>query len=332
MAGLATRGWTGDAAWDSTIAAAALANLRMAGVDGFSPSRADFDEIDGNGWQSYHDANHSADASVFSPHYQSWIWAVFLKCYDVSGYTPFKDRATRAIRDMMDNYPTMWQATANGITMQRARMLLPLAWLVRVDGTAESAEWLARVADGLLARQAPSGFFREEISAEGWGGAAQTPNNENYGTFESPLNQNNSDPVADLLYTQNFAFAGLVEAAAATNNATYAAAADKLADALVRAQATGAAAAGAPQEWSQPTLEGAWPRAFDFDKWDYWGSDADAGWGAFSTETGWTTTWITHSLVLRGAATSLWDVAGAAPELRDEILGWVPWFFPEDDA
>ena len=39
------------------------------------------------------------------------------------------------------------------------------------------------------------------------------------GTFEAPLNQENSDPVSDLLYTTNFAFLGLHEAAAATGNA-----------------------------------------------------------------------------------------------------------------
>ena len=41
------------------------------------------------------------------------------------------------------------------------------------------------------------------------------PNNENYGTFEAPLNQENSDPVSDMLYTTNFAIIGLHEAAAA---------------------------------------------------------------------------------------------------------------------
>ena len=45
-----------------------------------------------------------------------------------------------------------WQATSNGITMQRARMLLPLAWLVRVDDTPLHRQWLGEVAAGLIAR------------------------------------------------------------------------------------------------------------------------------------------------------------------------------------
>merc|ERR1719191_1088692 len=122
---------------------------------------------------------------------------------------------------MMSRYPSWWQPTMNGITMQRARMLLPLAWLVRVNDTSLHRAWLYTIADGLLERQdLATGAFREEVSADGWGNAAIIPNNDNYGDFESPLNQNNSDPVSDLLYTANFAFLGLHEAAAATGNAT----------------------------------------------------------------------------------------------------------------
>jgi len=89
--------------------------------------------------------------------------------------------------------------------MQRARMILPLAWLVRVEDIALHREWLSEVVDGLLKRQnASNGAIQEEISAEGWNGAARTPNNENYGTFESPLNQDNTNPVSDFLYVLFF--------------------------------------------------------------------------------------------------------------------------------
>ena len=82
-------------------------------------------------------------------------------------------------------------------------------------------------------------------------------------------------------------------------------------------------------------MEGAWLRAFDFEKWDYWASDADLGWGAWSVETGWTQTWITTVFALRAGKTSLWDVTGGAPgatseQLRQEILGWLPFFFPDE--
>jgi hypothetical protein len=57
-----------------------------------------------------------------------------------------------------------------------------------------------------------------------------------------------------------------------------------------------------------PYLDGAWFRAFDYAKWDYWASSADMGWGAWSVEAGWCQTWTGATLALRGAKTSMWDL------------------------
>lgn len=86
------------------------------------------------------------------------------------------------------------------------------------------------------------------------------------------------EPVTDSLYTLGFAFAGLREAYGATGNATYAAAERKLADYMVRIQVKSAA---------RPELSGAWFRAFDYGKQEYWSSDNDWGYGPWVTETGW---------------------------------------------
>ncbi|MCX6927888.1 MAG: hypothetical protein NT154_32470 [Verrucomicrobia bacterium] len=55
-------------------------------------------------------------------------------------------------------------------------------------------------------------------------------------------------------------------------------------------------------------MDGAWYRGFDFQKWEYWGSDGDVGWGVWCIETGWIQTWITTTLALRHMNTSLWDL------------------------
>jgi hypothetical protein len=55
-------------------------------------------------------------------------------------------------------------------------------------------------------------------------------------------------------------------------------------------------------------LDGGWFRAFEFKRWEYWASNADLGWGAWSIETGWTQAWITSVLAMRCMKTSLWDV------------------------
>ena len=57
---------------------------------------------------------------------------------------------------------------ANGVQLQKARMLLPLAWLVRVRDTPQHRAWLSRVADDLLRSQQPCGAIREQICDVGW--------------------------------------------------------------------------------------------------------------------------------------------------------------------
>ena len=60
---------------------------------------------------------------------------------------------------MMAAYPG-WSPIANGVQLQKARMLLPLAWLVRVQDTPRHREWLSRIADDLLRSQQPCGAIR----------------------------------------------------------------------------------------------------------------------------------------------------------------------------
>ena len=318
LAGLAVSSLLKTERFKQNIVLAMLANLRITGINGFGPPSETFANIISNGWQSYHGTDYSTEKDVYSPHYQSYLWACYLWSYEKSNYKPFLIRAKNAIRIMMLNYPSKWIPTSNGITMQRARMILPLAWLVRVEDIPQHREWLSQIVDGLLSRQDSScGAIQEEISATNWNGAARTPNNENYGTFEAPLNQENDDPVSDFLYTTNFALLGLLEAAAATKNLTYVNALDRLLDLVVRAQASSKI---------HNELDGAFFRAFDYEKWEAWGSDADIGWGAWSVETGWTQSWITTVLGLHIHNTSLWDLASDV-NAEEEFKDWVSYFF-----
>ncbi len=220
----------------------------------------------------------------------------------------------------MAAYPDRWRWT-NGIAQERARLILPLAWLVRLRNTPEHRQWLRRVTADLLKLQAPCGAIREELGKPGMGSYGPPKSNEEYGTNEATLMQANGDPVCDLLYTTNFAFIGLHEAAAATGDHYYADAEKKLAEFLCRIQVRSEA---------HPELDGGWFRAFDFDQWDYWASSADAGWGVWSIETGWTQGWITAVLGLRHLRTSFWDLT-ATSRVGDHLAQLKPLFFPEGD-
>ena len=279
--------------WDKQILELILANFRTSGYKGFRKGALNGKDIDETTWQVLMER----DLENIAPHYESWIWATYLWLYDKTGYKPLLDKAKSAISITMENYPTNWLWT-NGLQQERARMILPLAWLVRAEDTQQHRDWLHLICDDLLEHQVDSGAFREELGIGGNGRYGAPKTNENYGTSEAPIIHFNGDPVADMLYTTNFAFFALNEAAQATQEPKYLTAMDKLADFLVRIQSTSTGRAD---------LDGCWFRAFDYEDWEYYGSNADHGWGAWGTLTGWTQSFITTTLALKLENTSYWE-------------------------
>jgi hypothetical protein len=295
---MATAALLGENRWDEAMLECLLANLRTTGQLGFRGSRIDMSELKRNGWEYYFRRR----LTHYAPHYESYLWACYLWAYQKTGYKLFLERARSAIGRTMAVYPEKWRWT-NGMQQERARMLLCLAWLIRIEDTPEHRGWLRRIAEDLLAWQDASGAIQERIGRPSQGQLHPPGSNAAYGTGESPLLQENGDPVCDLLYTSNFAFLGLHEAAAATGDSFYARAEDRLARFLCRIQV---------RSKRHPELDGGWFRAFDFRLWDYWASNADAGWGAWSIETGWTEGWITSVLALRQMHTSFWDLTASS--------------------
>jgi hypothetical protein len=301
--------------WDEAMLQCLLGNLRTTGPLGFRGDRIDIPELSRNGWEHYFHRR----VTNFAPHFESYLWACYLWAYHKTGFEMFRERAKTAIRMTMAAYPDRWRWT-NGLQQERARMLLCLSWLVRVEDTPEHRAWLRRMAEEFLARQDASGAIREEIGELGRGMMRPPQSNEAYGSGESPLLQKNGDPVCDLLYTCNFALLGLHEAAAATKEPFYAQAEERLARFLCRIQV---------RSDRHPELDGGWFRAFDFRLWDYWASNADAGWGAWSIESGWTQGWITSVLAMRQLKTSLWDLT-ARNRLGRHFAALRPQMLPDD--
>lgn len=301
--------------WDEAVLRNLMANLRTAGKFGFRGNRIEQQALEDNGWRSYWEG----ERINYRPHYEAYLWACYLWAYHKTGHTPFLERARTAIRMTMEAYPDQWRWT-NGLQQERARMLLPLAWLVRVEDTAKHREWLRKMASEMLRFQDASGAIREELGAPGQGSYGPPVSNEQYGKREATLMQQNGDPLADMLYTSNFAFLGLHEAAAATGEELYIDASNKLAEFLCRIQVRSEA---------HPELDGWWYRAFEFKRWEYWASNADAGWGAWSTESGWTQSWIVSVLGMRQQRSSLWGLTAQSGIGRhmDKLL---PVMFPEN--
>jgi hypothetical protein len=298
--------------WDERILQGLMANLRLAGTLGFQPNRINGPDLVRRGWRSYHEAQ----TVSLHPHYQAHLWACYLWAHRATGHRPFLDRAKSAIGMTMAAYPEGWRWT-NGIQQERAVMLLCLAWLVRLEDTPEHRGWLRTVAGDLLKGQVECGAIREELGLPGRGDYGPPVSNAAYGTNEATLLHANGDPVCDLLYTSNFAFLALHEAAAATGEAIYVDAEDRLARFLCRIQV---------RSETRRELDGAWFRAFDFQRWEHWASNADAGWGAWSIETGWTQGWMIAVLAMRQLDTSFWDLTAGSgvgrhwDAVRDQML------------
>jgi hypothetical protein len=210
------------------------------------------------------------------------------------------DKASSGLRMTMEHYPKDWRW---GDNIERARILLPLAWLVRVEDSAEHRKWVETIARDLLKDQQDCGAIAEHLGGAGGGHYVIPQSNEAYGTGETPLIQRNGDAVSDQLYTTGFALLGLHEAAGATGDAKIKAAEDRLAAYLCRIQIRSERFA---------YLDGAWFRAFDFGRWDYWGSSADIGWGVWSVESGWGQAWIGAVLGLRQRGKTFWEITGGS--------------------
>ncbi len=279
--------------WNQLIVENILANFRTSSKQGFQGGRLEESQIEKEGWKYFFNRDYTNP----HPHFESWMWACYLWLYDKTGYRPLLDKAKTGIRIMMKAYPDQWKWT-NGIQQERARMLLCLSWLVRVEDTLQHREWLDTIVQKLLENQQPNGAIREELG-NSLGMFENTKSNKEYGLHEAPLISKNGDPVSDMLYTCNFAFFGLNEAAHATGNAQYKKAVEKLSDFFTRIQV---------KSETHTDLNGAWFRAFDYNRWDYWASNADAGWGAWSTLTGWIQSWIIGTQVLIENNNSYWDI------------------------
>lgn len=211
--------------------------------------------------------------------------------------------------------------------------MLPLAWLIRIEDTPKHRQWVHDIAAVLLARQRPCGAIHDTpfgMNDTATGTAKQCNHhppvsNAQYGTGESTMQQSATDPVSDLLYSNNFALHALHEAATATGDPQLAHAANSLRVFVVRAQVA-VRDEGFPDADVQRALrlDGAWLRSFDFANWEYYAQASDWQWGPWVAETGHGSSLITMTLAVMARNLSMWDVVAVPGRLREEFLSLAP--------
>ena len=324
LASLLARTALGDTRWDEAILRCLVANLRTTSyLTGFRRERIDAAE-EGDTRLLKHEpytcaALRAESYEYLSGHFEAYLWACNLLVYRMTGEEDFLRVTEKGIRTMMERGPAQWKWT-NSLTAEICRMLLPLAFLMRLEPTEEHRRWLTDMCRRVMDCTVPCGTVAEQIGAIGSGMYPPPQSNEAYGTEEASLGQNPGDPVTDLLYVTNWAFLGLHEATAALRAVGEATeeitgASDRMAEFLCRVQLK----ADRP-EYDQ--FDGVWMRGFDFGKWEYWGSNADAGWGVWTVESGWMNSWISALMAMRGTGTSVYEVIadGKFPELAPRLM------------
>jgi len=298
---------------DKDILRCALANLRTTGKNGFRHSSLSSSSFDGKSWRDFY----GEDLVHPSAHYNAYLWALYIEIYALTGMEEFLERSKKAIDVMFSLGFEKW-AWQNSLSGEYARMLLPLAFLVRVEDTPENRSRLLCVTEKVASLMQPCGAVRDLYGELSLGHYPPARSNARYGMTEAPIIQENGDPATDLLYTANWALIGLREAYLVLGDGRIKELYERLCDFLCRIQITGA---------DHPELDGAWMRAFDYEKWDFWANSSDSGWGACCVESGWTNTWIASAMMLDLLGGSLFrpdlkdDFSSVAPDLKKEMLG-----------
>ena len=169
----------------------------------------------------------------------------------------------------MAQYPNQHRETSE--TEENCRLVLPLALLYEYSGKAEHLEWLTRVAKNLEQVRHPSGGYAE------WDTGYTAACSRNH-RGECALLADNGDPVADLLYSNNWLPLGFAYAYMVTGDTYFRELWRGIATFMVRAQVHS----------DDPRLNGVWTRAMDMNRMEPYGVPHDVGWAPCCVESGWT--------------------------------------------
>ena len=177
--------------------------------------------------------------------------------------------AEKGLATLMAAYPDTRRETSE--TEEQCRLILPLAVLYNVTGKKEHYDWLCRVADDLQNRRHPSGGYAE------WDTGYKAFCSRNH-KGECALLADNGDPIADLLYSNNWLPLGFSYAYLVTGEKRFAELWNVTASFMMKAQIHS----------DNKLLDGAWARAFDMNRSENYGIPHDVGWGPYCIESGWT--------------------------------------------
>lgn len=137
----------------------------------------------------------------------------------IAGIVQFRDKALMGLASQMAAWPTI--VATESLTEEQIRLMLPLAWRVRVSDTPQHRNELRLVWAALNATI----VRRIGVPCCTMSPYGQTcppcTDNACYGNGERSVCQASGDPASDVLYESNFLLLNLIEAHAATGEEEY---------------------------------------------------------------------------------------------------------------
>ncbi|WP_163513477.1 hypothetical protein [Fodinicola acaciae] len=252
----------------------------------------------GHGWDEIPTLPLTDNLDV-SAHWQSAPHVAYLFAYAATGDQRYLDIAIRGLDHMAAEFPRMRLETSR--TTEYIRFLLPLLGAYHYTG--KYRDVIMRIADFLMERRDPeSGALAE------WDGRNPTSNFA-YGLDEQSIVQQNGDPITDQLYTLGFAAWTLPIAHQLTGEPVFDELATGVLDYLSRIQID-----------DDSPLSGAWMRSFDFANWEYFGSNADIGWGPYCVETGWANATILLGAMIKLTGHTFFPAVEKRPGLPEKVV------------
>ena len=251
--------------------------LKMTGTNGLRVSMTDSSRLTEEKMRELRET----DSGTTRAHHNGFYAAVLLLCYRAGGPEEFRYVAERGLRTIMELYPNNEREQSE--TEEMCRLVLPLAILYGITGDLEHRQWLYRVLADLDRVQHPCGAYKEWDT----GHRANRARREN---DECSLLADNGDPVADMLYSVNWLPLGFAYAYMVTGDAEIKARWERTASFFLSCQICS----------KDPSLDGAWARAFDLELREIYGMPHDMSWAPCCVESGWTVAEILMGLQFMG--------------------------------
>lgn len=214
-----------------------------------------------------------------SAHYNAYYHATLLLAYKLTGIKEFKEVAIKGLTTIMNVYPETTREQSE--TQEYSRLILPLSWLYWVTGEMEHKNWLYKVTDDLQQFKHSTGCYLE------WDSGYKATMRTEKGEEESSLLTENGDPIADLLYSNNWLPMAYMQAYLITDDRKFYDLWLENVQFFVNTQLCS----------ENKQINGAWARAFDVEKNEVYGTPADKGWGPWAIESGWTVAQVTAGML-----------------------------------